>query len=266
MRNQLKVSIWNVNSIRVRTSQLNEHISTEQPDIVLLQEIKCEEHNFPLHEINELDKYNFSINGQKSYNGVAILSKFPLEDIKFNFPCNPCPDQARFIEAKCLTGGVGYIRIISIYVPNGGEVDSEKYQTKLTFIDKLTEYLRNRNVGESIILGGDFNVAQYDNDVYSAANLKNTTGFTLPERQSIRRLINSNFIDIYRLIYPHKQEFTWWSYQSRAFKNNLGMRIDYILCTPTITQKATDCYINRHNTYQNSDHAPVTAVFSEKNI
>lgn len=260
---KLKILTWNINSIRARAYQLNQLISDTQPDIILLQEIKCESHNFPFQEINESHKYNFSINGQKSYNGVAILSKFPLEDIKFSFLGNPCPDQARFIEANCLTE-VGYVKVISIYVPNGGEVNSDKFQIKLLFIDKFIKYLHSsKNLGESIILGGDFNVAPYDTDVYSAIELQNTTCFTLPEKQYIRKLINHNFIDIYRLFHQRQKKFTWWDYRAGAFERNLGMRIDYILCTISIALKATDCYIDYHtrNNHRASDHAPVIASF-----
>ncbi len=263
---KLKILTWNINSIRSRIGQLNQLIADEQPDIILLQETKCEARQFPLHAINESNKYNVSVNSQKSYNGVAILSKFPLEDVKVNFIGNPCPDQARFIEACCLTE-VGYIKIISVYVPNGGEVGSDKFQVKLLFMNSFTKYLNDIKAPEElIIVGGDFNIAAYDNDVYSAADLQNSTCFTLSERQALRELIiNYDFMDIYRLLHPDKKEFTWWDYRAGAFEKNLGMRIDYVFGTVNIAQKAIDCHINYHTRSNSkaSDHAPIITVFSE---
>jgi exodeoxyribonuclease III len=254
----MKIASWNVNSIKARFTHLIEFIDKENPDILLLQETKCTNHNFPLMELEHLG-YNIYIHGEKSYNGVAIFSKFKADDITYNFPNNPLEEQARFLEITASTS-IGFIRIISLYAPNGGEIDSDKFNKKLEFYDALTSYLAGKKTfDEKLIIGGDFNIAPFDIDVYSPNALAETTCFTLRERQKLRSLLNLGFADLYRLFHPVSQEFSWWDYRAGGFEQNRGMRIDMILSSYNATNYFTDCYMDYHQRAKEkpSDHIPI---------
>lgn len=258
-----KVATWNVNSIRSRLLHASEFMQQHNPDILLLQETKCTNELFPRGHFSTFP-YNVSIHGQKSYNGVAIFSKYPLDEVKTDFADNPCPEQARFIEASCQTS-IGYCRIISVYVPNGGEVGSEKFALKLEFLKALTDYLKKLNsFDENLIIGGDFNVAPFDIDVYDPAALVNTTCFTEIEKNKMRTLLNSGFEDLYRMKHQNKQEFSWWDYRGGSFMRNLGMRIDFLLVNNNALSKSHNCYmdISQRGKSQPSDHVPVIAEFN----
>ncbi len=257
----VKIITWNINSIRSRTNHLLDLIKNEEPDLLLLQEIKCEDHSFP-YSLFE-GHYNIKIHGQKSYNGVAIFSKFPIDDLKISFPNNICEDQARFIEISCNTTS-GYSRIISLYAPNGSEVGSDKFLTKLNFFNHFIKYLEDiKSIEENVIIGGDFNIAPFDIDVYSPDNLASSVCYTLEERHKMRTILNIGYQDLYRLYNQSKQEYSWWDYRNQGFQKNLGMRIDTIIANPLAANKLSNCYIN--STYREqekpSDHAPVVAIF-----
>jgi exodeoxyribonuclease-3 len=264
---KVTVAVWNVNSIKARLSNFIEWAERTQPDFILLQELKCEEEKFPFEALESLN-YNYAISGQKTYNGVAILSKFPLEEISKNFPDDPDPTHARFIEA-CAHTEIGYVRIISLYVPNGGEVGSDKFEYKLKFFDQFEKYVKSKIcVDELLIIGGDYNVAPEEIDVYDAKYLQNSTCFTLPERKKMRSLLNTGFEDAYRLLHPNKVEFTWWDYRGNSFTHNKGMRIDHILLSPRAADSLSRCYIDSDVRGKDSasDHAPIIAEFTPRNI
>ncbi len=254
----MKLVSWNVNSIRARINLLLNLLDTENPDIVLLQEIKCKKQDFPFSLIEDLN-YNIAISGQSGYNGVAILSKFPIDEIKTDFIDNPCLDDARFIETT-LNTNLGYIRLICVYVPNGGEINSEKFYIKLNFLQALNQYfLLNKSFDELMIIGGDFNVAPENIDVYNPVELSSSIGFSIQERQKMRALLNSGFFDLFRLCHSNIQEFSWWDYRNKNFYYNHGMRLDFILSTANVTKFVQDCYISTKIRAQDktSDHAPV---------
>lgn len=259
----MKVVSWNVNSIKARLPNVIEWVEQNIPDILMLQELKCEETAFPYDAFSHLS-YNHAIFGQKTYNGVAILSKYPIDEIKKTFPSNPCPDQARFIEIA-YSGPLGYTRAINLYVPNGGEVGSDKFALKLEFLSAVRNYLRSiSNYDENIIIGGDFNVAPFDIDVYSTSNLENSTCFTLTERKLMRQILNDNWLDLYRILYPSSHEYSWWDYRAGAFQNNHGMRIDFLLGNAKLANNLSSIFIDRDSRAKEkaSDHVPVTAVFA----
>ena len=254
----MKVATWNINSIKSRLEHFLTFVKEADPDIILLQELKCETEKFPHSELSHLP-YNFYIHGQKSYNGVAILSKFKADEVTYNFENNPLPEQSRFIEAQIQTPA-GYYSIISLYAPNGGEVGSEKYEFKLKFYDALNAYLEARGrFNEKILIGGDFNIAPFDIDVHSPAALANSTCFTLAEKQKFRALLNSGYDDMFRLIHPQAQEFSWWDYRAGCFEQNKGMRIDMILTSPAAASDFKNCYMdyNSRTLTKPSDHIPV---------
>jgi exodeoxyribonuclease-3 len=254
----MKIATWNINSINMRLDHLRDFVNITKPDIVLLQELKCETDKFPYDQLSDLP-YNFYIHGQKSYNGVAILSKFKADDVIYDFPSNPCSEQSRFIEVSLQTA-VGFFNIISLYAPNGGEVNSDKFEMKLKFYDALTNYLDARkSFDENLIIGGDFNIAPFDIDVYSPKLLKDSTCFTPLEKTKMRTLLNSGFDDIYRILHPTKQEFSWWDYRAGAFEQNKGMRIDTILSSHKATGHFQNSYIeySMRSKLKPSDHVPV---------
>ena len=254
----MKIVTWNINSIRARLSLFLEFLEHEKPDIVLLQELKCQAEAFPSEEIETLG-YNIAINGQKTYNGVAILSKYPLSDIKLNFLGNPVLDEARYIEAIVNLSGKA-VRISSVYVPNGQEIHSPKYHLKLEFLNAFVQYCQSFQ-DEMTIIGGDFNVALTDIDVYDPATLEGSILFSEKERQALRGLVATNMIDAYRINMPD-QGFTWWDYRGFSLRKDHGMRIDYLFCSPEAIQMSKQCYVAKEwrEKEKSSDHAPVFIV------
>ncbi|MDP5109912.1 MAG: exodeoxyribonuclease III [Rickettsiaceae bacterium] len=260
-----KIVTWNINSIKIRLNHLREFITEHNPDIICLQELKCETDKFPSEELSDLP-YNLYIHGQKSYNGVAILSKIPADEVITKFPDNPIPEQARFIECSFDTP-IGFLRVISLYAPNGGEVGSEKFAIKLDFYDAFINYIKSKkSFEEKLFIGADYNIAPFDTDVYSPDNLRDTTCFTLTEQRKLRTILNDGFVDNFRAKHPHKRDFSWWDYRAGAFEQNNGMRIDTIISTSNALQNLEDCIIDykTREKRQPSDHAPVIGIYTQR--
>lgn len=260
----ISIATWNVNSIRSRLQHLLEWLRSDNaPDIVCLQELKVEDSIFPAMEIEELG-YNIATHGQKTYNGVAILSKFPLEDVLRGLPGNEEDEQARYIEAlACVDDAV--VRVASVYVPNGQAVDSDKFAYKMRFYDLLKARLDMlRSYDEVTVIGGDYNVAPDAIDVYDPASLEGTICFHPKEREKLRHILNSGYYDAFRVCSPAKQQFSWWDYRGNGWKMNKGLRIDHLLLSP----KAVDCMgecdtiTDMRGAEKASDHAPVVGYFS----
>lgn len=257
----MKIASWNVNSIKARINNVLGWIEAHNPDILMLQELKCEESTFPYDSFSHLH-YNYAISGQKTYNGVAVLSKYPIDDIKTDFPDNPCQDQARFIEITCKTDA-GYLRAINLYVPNGGEVGSDKFVMKIKFLKSLLNYMESiKNREELIVIGGDFNVAPFDIDVYSPNDLANSTCFTLQERKLLREIINDGWHDLFRTLHTHSNDYSWWDYRAGAFQRNNGMRIDFLLGNAKLLDNLVSVSIDKdaRAAEKSSDHVPIVAV------
>ena len=255
----LSIATWNVNSIRPRLQQLIDWLRSEQaPDIVLLQEIKVVTEQLPAMEIEELG-YNLAVHGQKTYNGVAILSKYPLEDVITALPGDETDEQARYIEAlACVNDGV--VRVASIYVPNGQSPDSDKFQYKMAFFERLRAHVQTLLAHEEmLVLGGDYNVAPQGLDVYNPKSLEGTVCFHPKEREQLRRITNLGLYDAYRSQHPDKQQFSWWDYRGNGFKQGKGLRIDHLLLSPQAADTLETCEIleDIRALEQPSDHAPV---------
>lgn len=250
----LKIATWNINSIRTRLPLLLAWLAETTPDIVLLQETKTINEHFPTEEIETLH-YNIAMFGQKSYNGVAILSKAPLEDITCGLPGFDDPE-ARYIEA--LTQGV---RVASIYVPNGSEVGSDKYMYKLNFFKNLYHHTQTLlTYDEAFVLGGDFNVAPTDQDVYDPKAWHGALLCSTPERQAFRSLLYLGLTDALRSCHPQEQElYTWWDYRKGMWQNNFGLRIDHLLLSPQAADRLVSTSVDKklRNLEKPSDHAPV---------
>ena len=265
--NKIKIASWNVNSVNARLENLLFWLGEAKPDVVLLQEIKCEEENFPSQPIADLG-YNIAIFGQKSYNGVAILSKFPLQDIVKNFDKND--PQARYIEALVCCHHQA-IRVASIYVPNGGAEllpnqkvnESDRFLYKMQFFDHLKNHLQNLfRYNEIAVFGGDYNVAIDDIDVYDSVALQDSICFHLDEKKKFRQILNLGYQDSFRIANPDLQNFSFWDYRGNAWQYNKGLRIDYLLTSPKATDRLHCAFVDDKMMQRTkpSDHCPVLVV------
>lgn len=260
----MKIATWNLNSVKARLEILLNWLKDEQPDVVLLQELKCQTEAFPFQYIEDLG-YNIAVQGQKTYNGVAILSKYPLSDIIVNFPDNPIPNEARYIEA-IVNLRHSALRVASVYVPNGQEVFTDKYNVKIKFLTALSDYYKFlRDVEENLLIGGDFNIALNDIDVYNASRLENSICFSLEERQVLRKFLSIGLNDCFRSLNIKEEGFTWWDYRANAFNKNHGMRIDYIFCSAKLMQNIERCFVSKslREVEKASDHIPVSIILND---
>ncbi len=269
---KLKIASWNVNSVNARIENLLFYLKNEAPDILLLQELKCEKGKFPYSFISNLG-YDIAIKGQKTYNGVAILSKYRIEDIIDELPhfdINKNDDQARYIEGL-VSFNNQVIRVASIYVPNGGSIlennqkpnETEKFQYKMKFFDRLQRHLENNlKFNEIAVFGGDYNVANHNIDVYDPKGLDGTICFHIDERRKFNSLLNLGYFDSFRIKNPNQQSYSWWDYRGNSFKYNKGMRIDYLLTSPLATDKIKEVKIDdvMYEREKPSDHAPVVVL------
>ena len=250
----MKIATWNVNSIRTRLEHLAAWFAQEKPDVVLFQEIKVMDDAFPFDALEE-HGYNWVVYGQKSYNGVAIASKFPLEDIQRGLPNRPEDEQARYIEA--VTGGM---RVASVYVPNGQSVGAEKFVYKLSFMESLAEHMAHLlTYDEVVLVGGDYNITRDDQDVYDPEKWREEIHCSTPERQAFRRLLHLGYADLLRQGNPQGDNYTWWDYRRDSFAQNRGLRIDHVLGSPQAADRLKAVGVDRHlrGLERPSDHAPV---------
>jgi exodeoxyribonuclease-3 len=249
-----KIATWNVNSIKARLPRVTEWLSEARPDVALLQETKCVDDAFPRTEIEELG-YNLALCGQKTYNGVAILSKTPIEDVACGLPGDDKDDQARYVEA--FTGGV---RVASIYLPNGNPVDTEKFPYKLGWLERLASHTQQLLANEEVlVLGGDYNVCPTDEDVYDPAGWTNDALCRIESRRGFRKLLHLGLTDAYRALHPTDREYSFWDYQAGAWQKNWGLRIDHLLLSPQAADRLTASAIDRGPRAKEkaSDHTPV---------
>lgn len=257
----MKIVTWNVNSIKARLENCLEWVNENYPDVILLQELKCKTEAFPYSFFEELG-YQCAVFGQPTYNGVAILSKVGIEDVTVGNEFFQEDTQARVIEA--IVGG--NIRVISVYVPNGQALGSEKYQYKLSFMEKFERLVAARlGYGESLVIGGDFNVAPLDKDVYDPALFKDDILCSFEERVRFRSLINLGLTDVLRHHHPNESElYTWWDYRGGAFSKNHGLRIDHFLVSSKALEVVSNCYVDAtpRGKEKPSDHAPVIIELS----
>ena len=253
----MKISSWNVNSVRARIKNILNYLKTSNPDILMIQEIKTEEKNFPFNDFKNFG-YESHVFGQKSYNGVAFLSKVNIDKINIRF------FKDKNNQSRIITGNIKskskIIRLINIYVPNGNPVDTEKYVYKKgwynAFIKKVKEILIQN---ENIIIGGDFNVIPEEVDVYDYKKYENDALFKLEIRKKFRELINLGFHDVYRHFNNNKQEYTFWDYMAGAWQKNQGMRIDHFLISNNILSDIKNVNIDKkpRSKIKPSDHTPI---------
>lgn len=254
----MKIASWNVNSINSRQLHLLNWLREARPDVVLLQELKCINDAFPGEAITDLG-YNLALHGQKTYNGVAILSLYPIDEFTTTLPNDPDRLQSRYIEAIISIPGKA-IRIASVYVPNGQEIGCDKFDYKMRFLEALHGHMQKlASNDEMVMIGGDYNIAPEDIDVYDAKKLANSICFSQLERQKFQQLLRLGYYDAYRLANKSAQEFSWWDYRAGAWPQNHGMRIDHILLSPEASDLLLSARIEHglRGLAKPSDHAPI---------
>ena len=258
----IKVASFNVNSLRARIVNLLTWLKGAKPDVVLLQEIKCLDTDLPKLEIEDLG-YNFDAVGQKSYNGVAILSRHPFMVEERRLPGGDGDDHARYIEAVIdVPEGNRHkaLRVASIYLPNGNPVDTDKFAYKLRWLERLTEHAQALlDYEEPLVLGGDYNVAPTDDDVYDPAAWVNDALCRPESRAGYFRLLNLGYVDAFRALHSDQHRYTFWDYQAGAFQKNQGLRIDHLLLSPQAADRLQACEIDAvpRSWEKPSDHVPI---------
>lgn len=256
-----KIATWNVNSIRVRLPRLLEWLGEAEPDVVLLQEIKVIDDAFPGDDIESLG-YNLAVHGQKTYNGVAILSKHPIEDIRTGLPGDDSDEQARYIEAF-----TGNVRVASIYLPNGNPAPGEKYDYKLHWMERLYDHVADLlENDEAFVLGGDYNVCPTDHDVYDPKGWADDA-LCLPQtRNKFRAICNLGLTNAFRALHPDPGPYSYWDYTGGAWQKDFGLLIDHLLLSPQASDRLVEAGIDRkpRGREKPSDHTPVWCALSDE--
>ena len=257
----MKIATFNVNSVNARLPRLLEWLDEAKPDVVLLQEIKCIDDNFPVLEIKELG-YNIASHGQKSYNGVAILSRFEISDIRCGLPGDDNDIQARYIEAT-----INGLRIASIYLPNGNPIDTDKFSYKLSWMDRLINHVRNNllSLEMPIILGGDYNIVPDDRDIFDADGWADDALCRPESRQRFYSLLNLGLTEAWRAMHPNAaHKYSYWDYVKGRWQKDDGLRIDHFLLSPQAADRLISCEIDKspRGREKASDHTPVICQIS----
>jgi exodeoxyribonuclease III len=254
----MRIAAWNINSVRARLERLTEWLERCQPDVLCLQELKCTDAEFPLEAVRAAG-YHAAVHGQKTYNGVAILARTPPTDVVCGLSDGVDDTHARLIAAT-----VDGVRVLSAYAPNGQEVGSPAYEYKLRWYARLRRYLDTRHrPDEPLVLGGDWNVAPEDLDVWAPEQWRGQTLCTDAERAALRELCAFGLQDTFRTLHPDTRKFSWWDYRMLAFPKNRGLRIDHLLATSPLMARLAAADVDREarKGKQPSDHAPVWAEF-----
>jgi exodeoxyribonuclease-3 len=254
----MKIATFNVNSIKARVDTVLTWFKQAQPDVACLQEIKCETNAFPAFELEALG-YNCAVLGQKSYNGVALISKHKIEDIQLGLPGEDGDDHARYIEGTIVTKQ-GAVRVASIYAPNGNPPDTDKYPYKLKWMDRLiARASKLLEQEEPLVLAGDYNIIPTADDVYDANVWVGDALFKLETRRKLRQLTNLGFTDAFRAVNANPFQYTFWDYQAGAWQKDRGLRIDHLMLSPQAADKLKTCAIDKHTRAWDkpSDHVPI---------
>lgn len=257
MKNTMKIASWNVNSLRVRLEQVVKWLEAEQPDVLVLQETKTVDEQFPEEDIKAAG-YHVVYAGQKTYNGVAIISKLPAEDVTYDLP--NLEDPQRRILAATING----VRILDLYVVNGSEVGSEKFAYKLDWMEKVTDWVANEvKLHSKFVILGDFNIAPTDADVHNPKSWHERILCSTPERNALKKILDLGFVDSFRLFEQKEEIWSWWDYRSGGFENNKGLRIDLVLSSDLLAEQCTECFVDSEprGWDRPSDHAPVVAIY-----
>jgi exodeoxyribonuclease-3 len=259
----MKLATWNINSLTVRLPQVLDWLAGNPVDVLCLQELKLPDEKFP-HEALSQAGYHCAVFGQKTYNGVAILSRAPLRDVVTNIPGFP-DEQSRVIAATLDTSG-GPLRVVNGYFVNGQEPGSEKFAYKMRWLQALQDWLRTElSTHPRLVLLGDFNVAAQDRDSWDPEGLRDTIHHTAQEREHFQALLELGLHDGYRLFEQAEKTYSWWDYREFAFRRNRGLRIDYILVSDSLKPLVTACTIDKapRKNERPSDHTPVVLEMAD---
>ena len=255
----MKIATWNVNSMKVRLPHVMEWLDAHAPDVLVLQEIKQVTEAFPAEDLASIG-YEAIANGQKTYNGVAIISKTtPVEPV-LEFPTFDDPQR------RVLAATIGDVRVINLYVPNGSEVGSDKYDYKLRWLATLRDFLEEELARhENLVVLGDFNIAPSDEDVYDPEKWGEGILCSPREREALRNVLDLGLTDVFRKFEQPEKTYSWWDYRAAGFRRNAGLRIDLILSSASMTDRCSASYVDKEPRAweRPSDHAPVIAEFQD---
>jgi exodeoxyribonuclease-3 len=253
----LKIASWNVNSLNVRLPHVLAWCDMAQPDILALQETKLVDERFPADELMDAG-YHSVFSGQKTYNGVAILSQIPATDTVTDIDGLDDPQR------RILAATIGGVRVIDLYVVNGSEVGSDKYAYKLHWLEQVTKFISSEmQVYDKVVVLGDFNIAPDDRDVHDPEAWHERILCSTPEREALKRILDLGLTDTFRLFEQEEKTWSWWDYRAAAFRRNMGLRIDLVLASQALADVCTASYIDKEPRRQErpSDHAPAIAKF-----
>jgi len=256
----MKIATWNVNSIRMRLERVLPWLEQHRPDVLCMQETKVEDELFPVEELARLG-YRVVAHGQKTYNGVALVARQDIAEV-----ARGLGDGGDDAQARLIAGNVRGVRVVSVYVPNGGTVGSDKYAFKLDWLRRLRAYLETRcDPGQPLVVAGDFNVAPEDRDVHDPTAWAGEILCSEPEREGLRQVAAWGLTDAFRRLHPEPGFFTWWDYRMLGFAKGRGLRIDHMYVTAPLLERCTDVAIDREarKGKQPSDHAPVVLTLRE---
>jgi len=254
----MKITSWNVNSLKVRLDQVLEWINANQPDVLGLQETKLKDENFPVEAI-EAAGYHSAFSGQATYNGVALLSREPAEDVVEKIPGFEDPHR------RVIAGTFKDVRVINLYVVNGKAVGDEKYEWKLQWLEAVTRWIAEETkTHDKLVVVGDFNIAPQDRDVHDPEAWQEKILCSTPERTALENMMTLGLTDTYRLFDQPERVYSWYDYRQMAFRRKMGLRIDLVLASKPMAEKCTasDIDLEPRRNERPSDHAPVSAVFS----
>ncbi|HSH41154.1 MAG TPA: exodeoxyribonuclease III [Arenicellales bacterium] len=254
----MKIATWNVNSLKVRLPQVLDWLRANEPDVLCIQETKLQDQNFPVADFEALG-YRCAFSGQKTYNGVAVVARSPIEDVVTDLPGLEDPQR------RVLSATIDGFRVVNLYVPNGQEVGSEKYQYKLNWLEHLVRWAGSlRAESPRVVICGDFNIAPEDRDVHDPELWRGKVLCSEPERDAFRALLDAGYKDAFRKFEQPDAAYSWWDYRAAAFRRNMGLRIDHILCSDALYDAVAACSIDvePRRLERPSDHAPVVAEFA----
>lgn len=255
----MMIATWNVNSVRVRLPRVTEWLAAVRPDVLCLQETKVVDEDFPFEPFTELG-YQVEVFGQKTYNGVAILSKSPMTDVSRGLPGDGPDDQKRVIEAT-----IDGVRVVNLYVVNGKEPGTEHFAFKMDWLKRLRTHLdESLTPDRDVVVLGDINITPDDRDVYDPEKLKGTIHCTEEERAALRHVLDFGLTDAFRLHHDEAGLYSWWDFRGGMFQRGLGMRIDLIMVTKSLAKRCVMCEVDKtaRDGEKPSDHAPVLAMFT----
>lgn len=259
----MKIVTWNINGIKARIENLKTWLQESEPDIACLQEIKSVDENFPREEIEALG-YHVETHGQKGFNGVALISKISPDEVNRGLPGDDADEQARFIEGVYSTDK-GVIRVVSLYLPNGNPVETEKYPYKLNWMARLEAFAKERlTLEEPLVLAGDYNIIPEPHDCKNPKDWEGDAAFRPESHAAYRKFVNLGFTDAHRSVNDEDKAYTFWDYQAGAWQKNNGIRIDFLMLSPEAANMLSSVEVEKHvRAWEKpSDHVPVAAYLN----